>query len=239
MTKFYLFTLCILLCLNCQPSISKTLSFSSIEQLVEQDIGRIIIPVFYQRLGMEVIIFSLPANRAQQEAMLGVTDGEIMRIWGYGLDNPDMIRVPTAYFSLQTGAFIVKDSNVIIHDKHDLARYRLARVRGVKHTNSITAGLPFVNDMSNTEQMMKYLSAGMVDVALTNIIDGQKVILNSAYKNVILVSPPLATFKLYHYLNKKHKALVPKIDFVIREMQTSGELAQLIAKAKAQVLNNP
>jgi hypothetical protein len=222
----------------CQPSISKTMHFSSIELLVEQDIGRIIIPAMYQRLGIEVIVIPLPANRAQQEAVLGDTDGEIMRIWSYGIDNPDMIRVPTAYYYLQTGAFIVKNSDVLIRNKTDLAQYRLARVRGVKHTNSITAGLPFVNDMSNTQQMMRYLSAGMVDVALTNIIDGQKVIKNSDYKNIILMTPPLATYKLYHYLNKKHAALVSKIDLMIRDMQTSGELAQLIAKANAEVMNS-
>jgi len=217
---------------------SKSMTFSAIEKLVEQDIGSIIIPVFYQRLGLEVTVIPLPANRAQREALLGGTDGEIMRIWNYGLENPDMIRVPTAYYFLQTGAFIVKDSNVFIHNKADLVRYRLAKVRGVKHTNSITAGMPSVNDMSNTHQMMKYLSAGLVDVALTNIIDGEKVISNGAFKNVILITPPLATFKLYHYLNKKHQGLVPKIDLVIREMQASGELAQLITKAKSQVLKN-
>lgn len=220
----------------CQPSISKSMHFSSIEQLVEQEIGRIIIPVFYQRIGIEATIIPLPANRAQQEAVRGVTDGEIMRIWSYGLENPDMIRVPTPYYHLQTGAFIVKDSKVLIQNKSDLARYRLARVRGVKHTNNITAGMPLVNDMSNTEQMMKYLSAGMVDVALTNTIDGQKTIARNAFKNIIQVTPPLATFKLYHYLNKKHEALVPKIDQVIRDMQTNGELAQLIAKAESQIL---
>jgi polar amino acid transport system substrate-binding protein len=82
-----------------------------------------------QRLGIEVIVIPLPANRAQQEAVYGDTDGEIMRIWSYGIDNPDMIRVPTAYCYLQTGAFIDKDSDVLICNKTELAQYRLARVR--------------------------------------------------------------------------------------------------------------
>jgi hypothetical protein len=46
--------------------------------------------------------------------VLGGTDSEIMRIWSYGIDSPDMIRVHTAYYYLQTGAFIVKDSDVVI-----------------------------------------------------------------------------------------------------------------------------
>jgi polar amino acid transport system substrate-binding protein len=106
--------------------------------------------------------------------VLDGTDDEIMRIWSYGIDSPDMNRVPTAYYYLQTGAFIDNDSDVVIRNTTDLAHYRLARVRGVKHTNSITAALLSVNDMSNTQQMMRYLSAGIVNVALTNIIEGKK-----------------------------------------------------------------
>ena len=41
------------------------------------------------------------------------------------------------------------------------------------------------------------------------------------------MSYPQATCK-----NKKHEALVPEIDRVIRDMKTSGELALLIAKAE-------
>jgi hypothetical protein len=71
--------------------LSKTMCLSSIELLVEQDIGSFTIPAMYQRVGIEVIVVPISANRAQQEALLGGTDGEIVHIW-----NPDMIRVPTA-----------------------------------------------------------------------------------------------------------------------------------------------
>lgn len=49
--------------------------------------------------------------------MLGGTDGEIMGIWSYGIDNPDMIRVPTAYYYLQTGASIVKAKCQVLNNQ--------------------------------------------------------------------------------------------------------------------------
>jgi hypothetical protein len=73
-----------------------------------------------QRLGIEIIVITLLANRSQQEAVLGDTDSEIMCIWSYGIDNLGMIRSPTAYYYLKTGAFIVKDSNVLIRNITDV-----------------------------------------------------------------------------------------------------------------------
>lgn len=54
-----------------------------------------------QRLGIEIIVITLLANRSQQEAVLGDTDSEIMCIWSYGIDNLGMIRSPTAYYYLK------------------------------------------------------------------------------------------------------------------------------------------
>ncbi|WJG10873.1 transporter substrate-binding domain-containing protein [Aliiglaciecola sp. LCG003] len=237
MTKLRLQYKVFFLMLICQYSVAQPLNFASIEKLIEQDIGRSIVPVFYQKLGIDILITPLPAERAQREAVSGVKDGEIMRIWSYGVENPDMLRVPTPYYFVETSAFIERDSNIIILDKSDLATYRVARVRGVKHTNNITQGLSQVFDMSDTEQMMKYLSSGMVDVVLTSAMDGQNVIERLGYENIKQIEPPLRTLKLYHYLNNKHKNLLPKIDAVIRNMKDSGELEALISSAKSQVLN--
>ena len=86
-------------------------SFVSIENLIEQEIGRIIIPKIYQKLNIDVDISSKPAKRAQAYATSGKKDGEIMRIWTYGVENKTTIRVPTPYYKLETMAFIKKDNN--------------------------------------------------------------------------------------------------------------------------------
>jgi hypothetical protein len=54
--------------------------------LIEQDVGRIIIPEIYNNLGMTVTIKPVPGKRAQQLATSGKKDGEIMRIFTYGLE---------------------------------------------------------------------------------------------------------------------------------------------------------
>ncbi len=211
--------------------------FASIENLVEQEIGRVIIPEIYQKLGIKVSITPLPGNRAQREASNGTKDGEIMRIWSYGNENPSTIRVPTPYYYLETMAFVRKDRGIKISSKSDLKKYRLAKIRGVKHTNNITSGMPSVFDLDSRDGMMKVLQNGRVDIVLTNTIDGSQLIKEKKLTDVVPTGKALAVLELYHYIHSKHKDLVPRVDAVIKRMKASGELEQLVKKAETLILS--
>ena len=218
-------------------SIAETYHFVSINDLIEQEIGRIIMPEIYDKLDMSITITPLPGKRAQFEATSGASDGEIMRIFTYGLENETVVRVPTPYYYLETMAFIRKDSNVVINTKEDLKNYKIVKVRGVKHTNNITHGHDTIVDLNTTEQIMKFLDKGRADVALTNTVDGLMVINDLGLKNIVKASEPLATLDLYHYIHEDHKHLVPKVDAVIKQMIASGELDNLVQDAETAVID--
>lgn len=210
--------------------------FVSINNLIEQEIGRLVIPQIYRKLGIDITITPLPAKRAQLEATSGKSDGEIMRIYNYGEENPTTIRVPTPYYSLETMAFIKKNAGIAITKKEDLAKYRVVKVRGVKHTNNITQGLINVSDVDSTEQMMWLVEKGMVDVALTNTIDGLMALSILNIDDIVPLDAPLATLDLFHYIHESHKDLVPLVDNIIKEMLASGELASIIKSAEKKVI---
>jgi ABC-type amino acid transport substrate-binding protein len=210
--------------------------FVSINNLIEQEVGRIILPQVYKRLGIDITITPLPGKRAQYQATSGVNDGEIMRIYSYGEENPTTYRVPTSYYSLETMAFIKKKSGIKITKKEDLSKYRIVKVRGVKHTNNITEGLSRITDVNSTEQIMRLVAKGMADVALTNTIDGLMALSKLGIDNVIPIEKPLATLDLFHYVHKKHKALIPLVDNKLKEMIASGQLALIIQAAENKVI---
>ncbi|MCG8617115.1 MAG: transporter substrate-binding domain-containing protein [Desulfobacterales bacterium] len=210
--------------------------FVSIEKLIEQEVGRLVIPKIYEKLNIKVTITPMPGKRAQHAATSGKKDGEIMRIWTYGENNPTTIRVPTPYYYLETMAFIKKDSGINIGSKDDLKNYKLVKVRGVKHTNNITKGLSNVDDKDNTAQMMKLVDSGRSQVALTNTVDGNLVLKQLNLTSIKPIDKPLAVLDLYHYIHESHKDLVPKVDAVIKEMKASGELAKVIKEAEAKVI---
>ncbi|BAJ01290.1 substrate-binding periplasmic protein [Shewanella violacea] len=219
-------------------SAATELHFVSIEKLVEQEVGRVIIPEIYNKLGIKITIAPMPGKRAQQMANSGAIDGEIMRIYSYGDETLNTIRIPTPYYYLETMAFIRQGSNVVIHSSEDLKKYRLAKVRGVKHTNKITLNMINVHDVDSTEQMMQFLNSGHVDVALTNTLDGVKIIEKLGLSNIRPIDKPLAVLDLYHYIHKKHEHLVPKVNVIIIQMKLNGEMRNLIKDAELYVIEN-
>ena len=211
--------------------------FASINYLIEQEVGRIVLPEIYNRLGIKVTISPLPGKRAQQEAQSGLKDGEVMRIYSYGTETPSTIRIPTPYYQLETMAFIRADSNIKINTIKDLKKYQIVKVRGVKHTNNITKGMTNVKDLDTTTQMLRLVSAGLADVALTNTVDGLVALKQLKITNVRPISKSLDRQSLYHYVHKSLQHLVPKVDQEIKKMKETGDLDALIRDAEQQVLN--
>ncbi|WP_249351796.1 substrate-binding periplasmic protein [Pseudoalteromonas citrea] len=194
------------------------------------------LPEIYNRLGIKVIISPLPGKRAQQEAQSGLKDGEVMRIYSYGTETPSTIRIPTPYYQLETMAFIRADSNIKINTIKDLKQYQIVKVRGVKHTNNITKGMTNVKDLDTTTQMLRLVSAGLADVALTNTVDGLVALKKLKITNVRPISKSLDRQSLYHYVHKSLQHLVPKVDQEIKKMKETGDLDALIRDAEQQVL---
>jgi hypothetical protein len=225
----------VLLTLTTMECIAKEYQFVSIENLIEQEVGRKVLPHFYQKLGHTITIKPLPGKRASSMVSTGEKDGEIMRIFSYGIEYPHAIRVPTPYYSLQTMAFYKKDSGVVINRKEDLEHYKIVKVRGVKHTDNITKGMPFVYDMDSTQAMMDFLELGRAQVALTNTIDGLLTIKARGYTDIVNLNEPLDELYLYHYIHQDHPQLVVEINNVIKQMNASGELANIIKQAEKAV----
>jgi len=234
--KSLLFILVFLFFVAYNTSSAQEYNFVSIHGLIEQEVGRIIIPEIYKKLNINVSITPYPGKRAQAEVLSERNAGEIMRIWTYGEENPHTVRVPTPYYYLETTAFIKKSSGIKIDNKNDLKKYKLVKVRGVKHTNNITKGMPNVYDISATREMMLFLKAGRADVALTNTVDGILALRQLNIEDIVPTNKPLARLKLYHYIHENHKDLVPKVDAVIKAMKTTGELKALISKAEKKII---
>lgn len=217
--------------------LKKQYQFASIQYLIEQEVGRLVLPQIYKSLDINISITPLPAQRAQHVANTGIMSGEIMRIWEYGVENQSTIRVPTPYYYLETMAFTLKGKTIDITNKSELALYRIAKVRGVKHTDKITKSLEHVYEANSTENMFKLLITGQVDVALTNTLDGILMIEKGQFTNIAPQSSPLAYFPLYHYINERDIELVDIIDQEIIRLQQNGQLKSMVKQAENHLID--
>lgn len=225
---------------NEQPIISDLpeLSFASIAHLAEQEVGRIVLPQIYQTIGIKVHITPLPANRAMLATSSGSYAGEIMRITSYAEISPELIRVPTPYYQLQTAAFALSSKNITLNNAYDLKDYRVGKVSGVAHTNEITHGLIKVYNSPSTEQLFAQLRDGRIDIALTNLADGNLLVSQNSFTDIVVINSSLAIHDLHHYLHKDHQSLVPLIDDKIKQLKANGQLAELIQQAEHVIYAN-
>jgi ABC-type amino acid transport substrate-binding protein len=205
---------------------------------VEQEIGVYILPRVYEKLGLKIEIIPMPGKRAQRSLEEGLVDGEVMRIYTYGEEVPGVVRVEPAYFSLETTPYVRSDSGIRVNSADDLRKYRLVKVRGVKHTENITAGMDRVYSLDSPEQMFRYLEYGRADIALANSSNWKFLLTRMGCDNLVPAGPALQKLLLYHYISKRHIILAHKVGEVLKQMKESGELDQLIQEAEENILNS-
>ncbi len=206
---------------------ANTFYFVGIENLPEQEIAaKMIVPIF-QKAGYNVEVEFLPGLRAKRNSTSGINDGEILRIYSFGENNPSLIRVPTDYSSVETTAFGLKKRNIIINTKEDLQKYKIARLRGVQTTIDLTADYSDVMDAGSVDELMRMLVLEVADIAITSDIGGISAIKKMRKSDEIVVLKVINSLPLYMYFHEKHKDVVPKFDSVIKELTANGEMKRL------------
>ena len=216
-----------------------TLNLVSLVESPIQLIGEKVSEEVFSRLDIDIEIESLPAKRARYYVSTGEKDGEVLRVFNYGVNNPNVLRVPTPYYELKTSAFVLKDSGIKINDKNDINKYRLIVQRGHVHSAMAVKDVPENNVivMDSEQQIFSFLGLGRADIAILTSTDGQAALASLGIKDVIELDIVLALHPVHIYLHKRHKNLVPKIDEAIRTMKESGQLEKIITKSKRTLID--
>lgn len=189
-----------------------------------------IVRAAYKEIGIDVVYKTYPAERALQLSNKGISDGELVRIEGIEAKYPNLIRIPVSHVTAEQMAFGT-DASVRISGWPGLKGKRIAFHRGYKVAESNTIGMNR-HIVSSDTAAFKMLSAGRMEIAIANRFSGQKMIRELGLKNVVMLVPPLQANPLFHYLHKKHAALVPKITAAMQRLKTSGQMAEILKKLK-------
>ena len=215
-------------------SAQEPLTFMQIVNTPDQKIGAFIVKAAYKKLGIPVKFSISPSKRALKESSEGRADGEVHRIFEIGDEYPKLLRVPTPINYIESSVFS-KIYDFKITDCTALHGYRIGIIRGVKHAELCTQGMERVFVGDKLDIVMRMLNADRIDLLITARINGLLMVKNLGLEGIKPLSPPLSRLWAYHYLNERHKGLVPTIDAVFKEMQESGELESLRKEAVQQL----
>lgn len=215
------------------------LRIARIENVPDQQVGAEILAVVYSKLGIHLQFVDGPAKRSLVESSEGRLDGEIQRVLDVQNEYPTLLAVPVPINYIEPMAF-TKRTSFVVNGWDSLRPYKIGIVRGVGSSERGTAGMPQVEPTTSMEQMMLMLNADRTDVAVNDLFSGVLVLRKLGLQDVIHpLFPALQHIELYHFLNERHRALVPRVETVIRQMKSSGELASLRKKITDRMLAEP
>ncbi len=188
----------------------------------------------FVRLGREIDIIKLPAERSLTNANKGITDGDFVRITGLDEIYPNLIRVSEKIADFEFVAFS-KHKSFKVTGWDILRPYNVAIVRGWKILEENIVGTESLVMAKKQDVLFTLLDMDRTDVVVYSRYEGYEVISKLEIKGVKTMEPALAVREMFLYLNKKHKALVPLVAAALRQMKDDGTFDDIKRKTLTSV----
>ena len=181
----------------------------------------------YRELNILIVYKTYPAERALSLSNKGIADGELVRIKGIDAKYPNLIRIPVSHVTAEQMAFASRPG-IKVSGWQSLKSYRIVFHRGYKVAERNTVGMNrFI--VSNDQAALKMVLKGRMDVAIANRFSGLDTIKKLKLDGIKILTPPVQTDPLYHYLHVKHRSFVPQVTKILQRMKIDGSFNKILA----------
>ncbi len=201
------------------------LTFATFEGSPGQEMSALILEEAYASLGIEIEVLRYPGLRSLKIANEGDVDGELSRVKAFEQDYPNLIPVPAPVNQLRASVFS-KNREIELRGWESLRGYTIGITRGMRFAERGADGMTIIRANSH-EQLFQLLDKGRVDVVINPFVNGLVIIKKLKLEGIHALEPPLVHIDLYHFLHKRHLALVPRITDSLRQMDASGRINEI------------
>ncbi len=169
----------------------------------------------YQKLNIKIDFIYLPAERSLKLSNSGTLDAEDSRLEGLEKTYPNLIKVKIPIEIISLFAYS-KNENIKVQGWQSLKPYKIAYLCGVKVIEKNIAGFN-AEKVSYINQAFSMLKYDRIDLVVAADHSQSKNMIVSD-KEIKKLTPAVFEFPVYHYVNKKHANLVPKLEAVLQQM---------------------
>lgn len=181
----------------------------------------------FSRIGYNVIIKSLPSERALINANEGIDDGEILRIDGIEKMYPNLIKVPEKTFDFEF-VVLTKSNTIQISDWDDLTPYSVGIIKGWKILEKGTRSYSEVVHVENVNHLFNMLNKDRVELVIYERVQAEYLIMKNKLNDIRIILPPLLIKEMYLHLNKRHIKLIPELTEALKQMKRDGTYDRII-----------
>ncbi len=180
----------------------------------------------YERAGLQVSFEFLPAKRGIRVANSGLSDGEAIRSIRAVEGFPNLVRVDIPIGKDELVAYALNNLDHFA-PQSDLSRYRIGILRGDRAAEKM-AGNSEIHRFRKFEHAVEMLLRGRIDIAIGWQRNFEPVLAKRPdAKGIHRISHDLLHSVGYHFLHKKHRHLVGRLEKAIKELWASGRIDEI------------
>ena len=180
----------------------------------------------FRRVGVELKIVKLPAERALLNANKHSIDGEICRIAGLQNVYPNLVAVPEEIMVWEFVA-IGKPGLKTQSGWGSLHGYNVAIINGWKILEKNISPIASVTKVKDAPDLFRLLNHHRADYIVYERWAGAKHLQDMRSKENRIIMPALARRSMYIYLARQHADLVHKLAKALRSMKKDGSYKKI------------
>lgn len=214
--------------LEAPPGYEKPLRIASPVMSPAIYIGRELVRAVYARAGLAVEFVELPFARSIHAAEMGEVDGELAR--APSIVNQSSALVPLA--SPLTAIRIVtvrRRSEAPVTAMDQLQGMMVGHLNGMRTLAARLQRDSLVTLPASNEQLLELLDRGRLDVAVMMERDASVLV---RHHPELEMGPELLVMPVYHYVQARHRDLIPLLSAAQDELAADGTLAAVEAQAR-------
>jgi len=183
----------------------------------------------FRRIGIRLKTTRLPAERGLKNSNNGIEDGEMSRVAGLDKIYKNLVRVPEKIMDWEFVAFAYKPIS-LEQGWSALSGQSVAHINGWKILEKNVPTDAEVIRTAGVDSLFKLLRKKRTDYILYERWGGQLKLKELSMTDVQRCEKPLIVKKMYIYLHRKHKDLVPKLANALAAMKADGSYEKLVKK---------
>jgi len=183
----------------------------------------------YRRLGFEVQIRDVPAERGLRLLDEGYDDGMLARNPNMQQRYPNVVQFSESALTREYVVF-TKTENFEPAGWDSLAPYHVGIVTGWKILERNIKNAASLSTASDGARLFQLLEEGRVQVVVFNRWGGLQLVNDLRLEGVRTLEPPLARRDVFFYLHKRHGDLAARASDELRRMKRDGTYDRIVAE---------
>lgn len=214
----------------------QTIEISVLDNGVLASVALAVLERAYAKLDLTLHTQTFPLRRGVQMADAGELDGDLMRAEVSLKDWSRLVVLKVPVARVVFSAYRRGDCPAQV-SIDDLSSKRIAYMRGARSIETLIPESALVGAKNNWDAL-RHVQRGIADFAVVDQTEAEVLLIKAGATGICRVSEPVLAADLFHSLNVRHAALAAKVEAVLQDMESQGQIKRIWARetVRAQAL---